>query len=167
MEIKQFQDSRNSKLAEFEKGYNFLKTQYSSTLLSAIQEPDPAAQQQLISRVLELNGELSSQVRSILSDLNQGSGSFDPKTLDDLTNDLIEYQKQYQEIQNNKDRLQTLKIIYSTNKQKLKETEFMYNMYLAALIVLTLLVIYYVMRTTSISDTVSSIAVQAGGLRWR
>jgi DNA repair exonuclease SbcCD ATPase subunit len=167
MEIKQFQDSRNAKLAEFEKGYNFLKTQYSSTLLSAIQEPDPAAQQQLISQVLELNSELSSQVRSILSDLNQGSGSFDPKTLDDLTNDLIEYQKQYQEIQNNKDRLQTLKLIYSTNKQKLKETEFMYNMYLAALIILTLLVVYFVMRTNTVSDTVSSIVTQVGGLRWR
>jgi hypothetical protein len=166
MEIKEFQDSRNLKLAEFETGYNFLKTQYSSTLLSAIQESDPAAQQQLISRVLELNGELSSQVRTILSDLNQGSGSFNPKTLDDLTNDLIVYQKQYQEIQTNKDRLQTLKMIYSTNKQKLQETEFMYNLYLAALVLLTFLVIYYVIRTRMLSDTVSSIATQVAGKRW-
>lgn len=167
MEIKEFQDSRNAKLAEFQKAYNFLKTEYSSTLLSAIQESDPAAQQQLISRVLELNGELSSQVRSILSDLNQGSDSFNPKTLDDLTNDLIEYQKQYQEIQNNKDRLQTLKLIYSTNKEKLKETEFMYNMYLAALILVTLLVIYYVIRTQALTDTVGSIVTQVAGKRWR
>jgi hypothetical protein len=167
MEIKQFQDSRNAKLADFEKGYNFLKTEYSSTLLSAIQESDPAAQQQLISRVLQLNTELSSQVRSMLTDMNQGSGSFNPKTLDDLTNDLIEYQKQYQEIQQNKDRLQTLKIIYSTNKKKLVETEFMYNIYLTALIVLTFLVIYFAMTTSSISDTVDSIATQVGGLRWR
>jgi hypothetical protein len=167
MEIKQFQDSRNAKLADFEKGYNFLKTEYSSTLLSAIQESDPATQQQLISRVLQLNTELSSQVRSILTDMNQGSGSFNPKTLDDLTNDLIEYQKQYQEIQQNKDRLQTLKIIYSTNKKKLIETEFMYNIYLTALIVLTFLVIYFAMTTSSFSDTVDSIATQVGGLRWR
>jgi DNA repair exonuclease SbcCD ATPase subunit len=167
MEIKQFQDSRNAKLADFDKAYNFLKTEYSSTLLSAIQEPDPAAQQQLISRVLQLNTELSSQVRSILSDINQGAGSFNPKTLDELTNDLIEYQKQYQEIQNNKDKLQTIKIIYSTNKKKLVETEFMYTIYLTALILLTFLVIYFVMRTSSISDTVDSIVTQVGGLRWR
>lgn len=167
MEIKEFQDSRNSKLAEFEKGYNFLKTQYSSTLLSAIQEPDPAAQQQLISRILQLNSELSSQVRSILSDLNQGSGSFDPKTLDDLTNDLIEYQKQYHEIQNNKDKLQTLKLIYSTNKQKLKETEVMYNFYIGALILLSFIAIYLVLRTTSISETVDAVTTAVGGMRWR
>jgi hypothetical protein len=167
MEIKEFQDSRNSKLSEFQKEYNFLKTQYSSTLLSAIQELDPASQQQLISRVLQLNSELSSLIRNILTDLNQGSNSFNPKTLDDLTNDLIEYQKQYQEIQNNKDKLQTLKMIYSSSKDKLEKTEFMYNMYLAALIILTFLVIFLVMRTSSISETVNSIATQVAGRRLR
>ena len=167
MEIKEFQESRNSKLEEFQKEYNFLKTQYSSTLLAAIQEPDPEAQQKLVSTVLQLNSELSNQVRGILTELNQGSGSFDPKTLDDLTNDLIEYQKQYHEIQTNKDRLQTLKIIYSTNKEKLKETEFMYNMYVAALIILTFVAIYLVMRTNSVSQTVDTISKTVGGLRWR
>jgi hypothetical protein len=167
MEIKEFQESRNSKLEEFQKEYNFLKTQYSSTLLAAIQEPDPEAQQKLVSTVLQLNTELSNQVRGILTELNQGSGSFDPKTLDDLTNDLIEYQKQYHEIQTNKDRLQTLKIIYSTNKEKLKETEFMYNLYVAALIILTFVAIYLVMRTNSVLQTVDTISKTVGGLRWR
>jgi hypothetical protein len=167
MDIKEFQQSRNSKLAEFQKEYNFLKTQYSSTLLAAIQEQDPASQQQLISTLLKLNEELSNQVRTIITDINQGSQSFDPKTLDDLTNDLIEYQKQYHEIQNNKDKLQTLKMIYSTNKNKLEETTFMYNMYLAALIILTFVVIYYVMRTSSVSSVVSTVTTQIAGLRRR
>lgn len=167
MEIKEFQESRNSKLTEFQKEYNFLKTQYSSNLLAAIQEPDPEAQQKLISTVLQLNTELSSQVRGILTELNQGAGSFNPKTLDDLTNDLIEYQKQYHEIQNNKDKLQTLKLIYATNKEKLKETEFMYNLYVAALITLTFIAIYLVMRTNSVSQTVDTISKTVGGLRWR
>lgn len=167
MEIKEFQESRNSKLAEFEKGYNFLKTQYSTTLLAAIQEPDPAAQQKLISSVLDINSELSSQVRGIITDLNQGSGSFDPKTLDQLTADLIEYQKQYHEIQNNKDKLQTLKLIYSSSKTKLQETEFMYNMYLAALIILTFVVVYLVMRTSSVSSVVDTVTTQIAGKRWR
>lgn len=167
MEIKEFQDARNAKLSEFQNNYNFLKTQYSSTLLSAIQEQDPAAQQQLISTILNLNTELTSEIRTILTELNQGSGSFNPKTLDDLTNDLIEYQKQYHEIQTNKDRLQTLKMIYATNKKTLQETEFMYNVYLGALILLTFLVVYYVMKTTSVSETVTSIATQVAGKRWR
>jgi len=169
MEIKEFQDSRNTKLADFQKSYNFLKTQYSSTLLSAIQEPDPASQQKLISNVLQINSELSSQIRSILTDLNQGSDSFDPKTLEDLTNDLIEYQKQYHEIQNNKDKLQTLKIIYSSNKEKLQTAETMYNIYLGALILLILIVIFMVIRTPGsiVSNTVNTIATQVAGLRRR
>ena len=167
MEIKQFQDSRNAKLAEFQTGYDTLKRDYSSTLMSAIQEPDPASQQKLVSTVLQLNTELSSQVRNILGDLNQGSDSFDPKTLDELTNDLIEYQKQYQEIQNNKDKLQTLKLIYSTNKEKLKETTLMYNIYLGALILLTFIVITFVVTTSSVSDTVSATVAQVAGLRRR
>jgi hypothetical protein len=166
MDIKEFQESRISKLAEFQKEYNFLKTQYSSTLLAAIQEPDPEAQQKLVSTLLQLNEELSNQIRSIITDINQGSQSFDPKTLDDLTNDLIEYQKQYHEIQNNKDRLQTLKLIYSTNKSKLEETTFMYNMYLAALIILTFVVIYFVMRTSTVSSVVNTVTTQLGGKRW-
>lgn len=167
MDIKEFQQSRDSKLAEFQKEYNFLKTQYSSTLLAAIQEQDPAAQQKLISTLLKINEELSSQVRAVITDISQGSQSFDPKTLDDLTNDLIEYQKQYHEIQNNKDKLQTLKMIYSTNKNKLEETTFMYNMYLAALIILTFVVIYFVMRTSSVSSVVNTVTTQIAGLRRR
>jgi hypothetical protein len=167
MDIKEFQQSRDSKLAEFQKEYNFLKTQYSSTLLAAIQEQDPEAQQKLISTLLKINEELSNQVRTIITDINQGSQSFDPKTLDDLTNDLIEYQKQYHEIQNNKDKLQTLKLIYSTNKSKLQETTFMYNMYLAALIILTFVVIYFVMKTSTVSSVVNTVTTQIAGMRRR
>lgn len=167
MDIKEFQQSRDSKLSDFQKEYNFLKTQYSSTLLAAIQEPDPAAQQKLISTLLKLNEELSNQVRTVITDISQGSQSFDPKTLEDLTNDLIEYQKQYHEIQNNKDKLQTLKLIYSTNKQKLEETTVMYNIYLAALIILTFIVIYFVMKTSSVSSVVETVTTQIAGKRWR
>jgi hypothetical protein len=166
MDVKQFQDSRNSKLAEFELGYNSLKREYSSSVLSAIKETDPAEQQSLISRILQINTELSSLVRDMITDINQGSDSFDPTTLDKLTNDLIEYQKQYNEIQTNKDKLQTLKLIYGSSKEKLKETEFMYNLYLIALIVLVFLVIFLVMKT-SISTITNSIPTQIAGVRLR
>jgi len=168
MDIKKFQESRNSKLSEFELGYNFLKKEYSSSLLAAIQEPDPAAQQNLISKVLQLNTELSSSVRNIITEMNQGATGFDPKTLDALTNDLIEYQKQYNEIQANKDKLQTLKLIYSSSKDKLKETEFMYNFYLVALIVLIFVVIYLVIRTPGNSvftEAVNTVSTQIAGRR--
>lgn len=157
MDIKKFQDSRDSKLAEFQKTYNLLRTEYSSKLLSAIQEKDPAQQQQLISRVLDVNSEMSNELRDILNVLNQGSGTFDPKTLNDLTNDLIEYQKQYQQIQQAKDKLQTLKVIYSTNQQKLSDATTMYNIYLGALIVLCVVIVFMVIRTGAGYDIVGAV----------
>lgn len=161
MDIKQFQDSRDAKVADFQKGYNFLKTQYSSALLAAIQEPDPAAQQQLISTVLDVNSELSSSLREILGDLNKGDPTFDPTTINDLTTDLIEYQKQYHEITQRKDKLQTMKLIYASNRDKLETATNMYNMYLGGLILLIFVIIFLIIRTSwtgSLVSTVQSIA---------
>lgn len=161
MDIKQFQDSRNSKLADFEKSYNFLKSQYSSSLLAAIQETDPAAQQQLVTTVLDINSELSTQIRDILGELNKGTSDFDPKTINDLTADLIEYQKQYQEITQRKNKLQTMKLIYASNRDKLESATNMYNMYLGGLIILVFVIIYLILRTSwtgSVVSTVQSIA---------
>jgi hypothetical protein len=159
MEIKQFQDSRNSQLADFQKQYDYLKGQYSSTLLSAIQETDPQRQQELVQQILSINTELSTEVRGILTELNKGSPGFDPKTLEDLTNDLIRYQKQYDEIKKGKDKLQTLKMIYNTTEEKRQNITTMYNLYLGGLILLAFVIVFLIIRTswvTTISDVVTS-----------
>lgn len=165
MEIKDFQESRNAQLIEFDKSYDFLKKEYSRSLLAAINEKDPAAQQQLISTVLNINSELSSLVSDILSELNKGTEGVDPKTLDDLTNDLIIYQQQYQQIQMNKDKLQTLKLIYSSNKTKLETVTNMYNIYLGILVLLTFLVLFLVIRTGWSATVYSTVTSQTGGRR--
>jgi len=160
MEIKEFRDSRNSRLAEFRETYNSLKTQYSSTLLSAIEEQDPDKQQELVSQVLQINAELSNELREIISELSKKTPGFDPKTLEELTNDLVEYQKQYHEIQKGKDRLQTLKIIQADNQKKLNETRTMFNAYLIALVILTIIVALLVLRTpfvTTIGDRIKTV----------
>lgn len=161
MNIQQFQDSRNTKLAEFQKAYGFLKTQYSGALLSAIQETDPASQQQLISKVLNINSELTSQISEILGELTKGAPEFNPTTISQLTADLIEYQKQHQEITQRKNKLQTLKLIYASNRDKLEVARTMYNVYLGGLILLVFIIIFLVMRTAwtgTIVSTVKSIA---------
>lgn len=167
MEIKEFQESRNARLIEFEQSYDFLKKEYSRALLAAIQEQDPSSQQELISTVLDINSELSSQVSDILSDLNKGTERVDPKTLDDLTNDLILYQQQYQQIQINKDKLQTLKLIYASNKTKLDTVTNMYNIYLGILVLLTFLVLFLVVRTGWSATVYSTVTSQmtTGGRR--
>jgi hypothetical protein len=157
MEIKEFENERNEKIAEFQKTYNFLKTQYSSTLLAAIQEKDPEQQQQLVSRVLQVNTDLSEAIRETVSDMNKGTESISSTTLDKLTQDLIDYQKQYQDIQDTKNKVETLKRIYSTDKQKLNDISFMYNVYLFALIVVIFIVIVLVIRTP-VSSVIQNVA---------
>lgn len=158
MEIKQFENERNEKIAEFQKTYNFLKTQYSSSLLAAIQEKDPAKQQELVSRVLQVNSDLTEAIRETVSQMTKGTETISSTTLDKLTQDLIDYQKQYQQIQDTKNKVETLKRIYATDKQKLNDVSFMYNMYLFALLAIIFVVIILIIRTPSASvfQTVAS-----------
>ena len=149
MDIKKFQDARSTKLSSFEKQYTSLKKQYSDTLTSAINETDSAKRDPLVQKVLSLNTEMSSAVKDIMSSSNEGTEKFNPKILSDLTNDLIQYQKEYNEIQESKDKLETLKVIKNTTTDNLSSAEWMYNFYLFALIALILLVIYLVLVTPS------------------
>jgi uncharacterized membrane protein (DUF106 family) len=166
MDIKKFQDSRNTKLFGFEKQYTSLKNQYSSALSNAIKEPDVKKREPLVEKVLSINGQMSATVKDFMSSLNEGTEKFDPKTLSDLTNDLIQYQKDYNEIKESNDKLQTLKIIQNTTDANLSSAEWMYNLYLFGLIALIFLVIYLVFMTPSqnifstMAATVSAPAVR-------
>ena len=147
MEIKQFESARHSALSDFQSTYDSLKREYSSAIMAAIEEPDPEKQQQLVSRVLSINADLSNEVRQVLTDMNKSSGDVPSKTMDDLTADLIRYQKEYSDIEKGKDRLQTLKLINTSNDQKLQDTKLMYNVYIGALVFLIFIVGFLVLRT--------------------
>lgn len=148
MDVKNFQDSRNSELDAFKKQYSFLKTQYSTALSAAINESDPASQQALISQVQQINSQLSNELHGIIGILNKGSNKFDPKQLDDLTNDLIQYQKDYNELEKSKDKIATLKIIANTNATTLKNATWMYYIYIAILVILSGYLGYIILTTT-------------------
>jgi hypothetical protein len=147
MDVQKFRDSRESELADFKKQYDFLKTSYSSTILSAISEKDPAAQQDLIQQVLRINESMADEIRTIIAKLNQGSSGFEPKELNDLTNELIQYQKEYREIEESKDRVNTLKRIHDGTKESLSAAMTMYNVYIAILVILSFVVAYFVFKT--------------------
>ena len=148
MDVKKFQDSRNSELDSFKKQYQFLKKEYSDALSAAIKETDPAQQLVLISRVQQVNGNLAEELHSIINVLNKGSTGFDAKELDDLTADLIKYQKDYAEIEKSKDKVATLKLIRDRTAEQLKSATFMYYVYIAILVVLSFYVGYLVLTTT-------------------
>jgi hypothetical protein len=147
MEIKQFESARNSTLSDFEKTYDSLKREYSSAVMAAIEETDAERQQQLVSRVLSINSDLSNELRQVLTDISKGSGDVPSKTMDDLTADLIRYQKDYSDIEKGKDRLQTLKLINKSNQEKLDDTKLMYNVYIGALVLLIFIVGFLVVKT--------------------
>lgn len=147
MEIKQFESARHSALSDFQNTYDSLKREYSSAVMAAIQETDAERQQQLVSRVLSINADLSNEVRQMITDTTKGSGNVPSKTIDDLTADLIRYQKEYSEIEKGKDRLQTLKLISKANQQKLNDTTIMYNIYIGALVLLVFIVGFLVLKT--------------------
>jgi DNA repair exonuclease SbcCD ATPase subunit len=147
MDVKQFVDSRKLDLDEFNKEYTFLREQYSTALSAAILEQDPAKQQELIQQVIQANTAMAEAIREILSKLNQGQNSFDPQTIDKLTADLIQYQKDYAEIERTKDKVTTLKMIQATNLKKIDQAYMMYYVYLIALVGLVLVISYLVFST--------------------
>lgn len=148
MDIKEFTDSRNAQLADFQKQYAYLQSEYSTAVLAAIQESDPEKQQTLIQRALAVNQELSSQLKDILGVLNKGPESFDSKTLSDLTADLISYQKEFQEMQSSSDKLSTLKRIHATNSENLGSVQTMYTVFLGVLIFLCVVVVFLVIKAS-------------------
>lgn len=147
MEVQKFRDSRDAELEAFKKQYNFLKTSYLSTLSSAIREADPASQQELVQQVLQLNSTMTDELRTILSKLNQGPTGFDPKELNDLTKELIQYQKEYAEIEKSQDRVNTLKKIRETTADKVNSMNTMYTVYVIVLSALAIVVAVLIMKT--------------------
>lgn len=147
MDVQRFRDSREKELSDFKKQYNFLKTEYSSALSSAITETDPARQQDLIQQVLSINSSMAGELRDIISKLNQGAQGFDPKELNDLTKELIQYQKDYEDIEQSKDKVNTLKRIKESSAEKLKGANTWYAIYVGLFVVLTFIVVYLVFQT--------------------
>ena len=92
MDIQQYQKDRASELKSFKKDYDDLKVQYTSMLTRAIYEKDPDNQNELIKQVLDINTQLASHVRDFVG---QANGKFDPKTISDLTSEIVAYQKNH------------------------------------------------------------------------
>jgi len=147
MEVKKFQDSRNAELDSFKQQYEFLKTQYATTLESALREPDSVQQQTLISNIQQINSQLTEELHGIINKLHKGSVGFDAKTMDELTDDLVRYQKQYEEIEKSKDKVTTLKRIQATTASNLGSATFMYYVYTTVLALLSFYVAYLAIKT--------------------
>jgi hypothetical protein len=154
MDIKNFQDTRNQKLIDFEKRFDFLKQEYTNALNMTLLEEDPKNQPLLVSRVQQLNTQMTDELREIITELTKQQEQ--EGSIDDLTQQLIQYQKDYAEIQQSQDKLTTLKLIKNSNSQTLNEAQTTYWIYLIALILLTFLIIFNVFKV-SLSSSIDTI----------
>jgi hypothetical protein len=150
MEVKEFRDSRKVELDGFQKKYTFLKKEYAKTLSKAIEERDSSVQEQLIAQVKQINSQLVEEIRVILGVLNKGSDKFEAKTLDDLTNDLIKYQKEYAELEKTRDRVNTLKLIKTNTLEKLSSETWSFYLYVTVLVLLCFFIVFLIIRTSFI-----------------
>jgi hypothetical protein len=152
-----FEDSRNTDLQNFQTQYATLKTEYSTAISAAIQETSPASQNTLIQKVLTTNQKLTEAIRGIITKLNQGTDQIDTATLDGLTADLIKYQQDYQNLKSSIDQLQTLKMIQATATKKLDAAIWSYNVYLAALCILCLVIIMLAIRASWTTNVIKQV----------
>ena len=154
MDIKNFQDRRNQKLLDFNERFDFLKQEYTQTLNMTLLEEDPTKQPILISRIQQLNTQMTDELREIITELTKQQEQ--EGSIDELTQQLIQYQKDYAEIQQSQDKLTTLKLIKNSNSQTLNEAQTMYWVYLGGLILLTFLIIFNVFKV-SFSSSIQTI----------
>ena len=157
MDLVAFQKKRDNELSEFENDYFSQKQKYIAVISNAISETDPANQTELVDQILEINKELSSLVRDFISKQTQGTG-YDEKSVLDLTNELIKYQQEYDQIRSNSDRIVTLKKILNEDKNKLSNLESQFNI-LLGLIGLGILIILFMIFKIAYSGAGSLLPV--------
>jgi hypothetical protein len=132
MDLLAFQKSRDKEFSDFESEQNILKQKYQSLISSAVSEIDPQEQSTLVEAILEVNKELSAQVRDFVSKQHQGV-PYDEKSVLNLTNELIKYQKEYDSIRSATDRVTTLKMILNEDKDKVSYLRTQFNILLGVI----------------------------------
>lgn len=145
MDLVAFQKKRDNELSEFENDYFSQKQKYVALISNAISETDPSEQSGLVEQILEINKELSSLVRDFISKQTQGTG-YDEKSVLDLTNELIKYQQEYDQIRSNSDRIVTLKKILNEDKNKLSNLEGQFNILLGLIGVGILIILFMIFK---------------------
>jgi hypothetical protein len=136
MDIQKYQTEREQDLQIFKSEYDDLKTQYINHLTEAVYDTSK------IQQVLDTNKSLSDLVTKFISETQT---KFDTTTLQKLNDEIIAYQKEYQEIQNSQKKAKTLKDILNKENSKLDsiQTEFtQYLWYLFGAILILILLIF-------------------------
>ncbi len=142
MDIKQYQNDRRQDLEAFKAQYGDLKTQYLTYLSQAVQDPEK------IQSVLDTNKSLVTLVNEFIA---ESQNKFDASTIQDLTDEILMYQQEYQDIQESTQKAKTAQNILNADTKKLQSMQYQFNIYLLILGIGILFVIYLIFTVPSTS----------------
>ena len=156
MDIKQALLFRQEEVNTLNSSYEQLKKNYDIILNAAIHETDPEKQKQNIQALLETNAMLSELVRDLITEISKSPTKVDGNLVNELTDELVKYQTQYNQITNSTNKTQTLKVVAYSNKNQLQNAQQMFNIYLAVLCCLIVFVAFLAIRSNFTGFTISA-----------
>jgi hypothetical protein len=136
MDIKQYQLDREKELQTFKTEYADLKTSYNTYLTQAINDPSK------ISAVLEVNKSLSDHVQKFIGDSQNKSDI----PIEELTKEILSYQKEYQQISDSQQQQKTMKDILNKENSRLDSIQFEFNIFLGILFLCIIIVIILIFK---------------------
>jgi hypothetical protein len=140
MDIQQYQENREKDMQAFKSEYDDLKAQYARYLADSVYDPSN------IDQVLETNKLLVELVNKFIA---ESQNKFDAKTIQDLTQQIISYQKEYQEIKTSQQQTVTLKNILNKENISLTNIQSEFNTYLWIFFGLVLILILLIFTVPS------------------
>jgi hypothetical protein len=140
MDIIAFEKQRESDLKQFESTYAELRDKYMRTLAEAVNELDPQKQGDLINTVLEINTNLSAELRAFIA----GHETYNSDDVKKLTDDLVRYQEEHTKIKQSEDMKKTLEMILNEDQNKLNDMKFQFNIYIGLLVLGIVTILFYI-----------------------
>jgi hypothetical protein len=151
MNPQEFRTERDKRLREFEDKYTLLKTDYSTALRSAMNEPDRTRQCVLIKTALDKNKEITGTVQSFLALSDDKTCKLTPEMLRSLREDIEKYKQQHAEIQQGRDRVHALQRSYDQLQSQTKVLQGSQLLFII-LIAVSLIVLFVLVSASSIRD---------------
>lgn len=124
--------------------YTSLKEQYYKLISEALNEHDTSKQQDIIKQILDTNTLLATEIRTYISQETQKPNN--PEELQQLTNELLNIQKEFLKIQETKDYKTTLDMILHNDQSRLFNLKTKLNIFLVLLGLSIIYILYMIFR---------------------
>jgi hypothetical protein len=131
-------------MEQFESEYSKLKQEYETALNAAIVEPDQARQMVLLNQILTINQEMVDLIHRFLSSKRRVNTT----RIHELTRDLIKYQEDRYEIENNDKKVRAMKLILNKTNENINSIIYKYYLYIGTLIFLCFVVIFLILKSS-------------------